>query len=160
MKVFFQKLFSKIIYRIRPEDFPRLLALLSYLPVFYRERNESIITINTHDQSGGASKIAYQIANNSRNFFQSSFFVGIKKRKEAWIYALPAMRENALTSVLNHHEKEGGWLDFSKLGALQLRKNNLFKKASIVHFHNLHGQSESNRLNRASLNRINSSGAA
>jgi glycosyltransferase involved in cell wall biosynthesis len=139
MKVFFQKLFSKIINLIRSEDFPRFLSLLSCLPNFYRERDNSILTINTHDQSGGASKIAYQIANNSRNFFQSTFFVGIKKRTEDWIYELPAMVDNELSSVLNHQEKDGGWLDFSKLGSLRLRKNILFKRASIVHFHNLHG---------------------
>ena len=139
MIAFLTKLLARIIYRISSVKFPYLLNYLQYIFVDLNKELNAIITINTHDQSGGASKIAYQIANNSRNFFQSSFFVVIKKRKEAWIYALPAMRENALTSVLNHHEKEGGWLDFSKLGALQLRKNNLFKKASIVHFHNLHG---------------------
>lgn len=139
MKVLFQKLFSKIIYRIQPKYFPRLLSLLSYFSVFYEKRDNSILAFNTHDQSGGASKIAYQIAQNSRNFFECSFFVGIKKRKEDWIYEIPAMDENELTSVLNHHEKEGGWIDFSKLGALQLRKNSLFKKTSILHFHNLHG---------------------
>jgi len=139
MKVFFQKLFSKIIYRIRPEDFPRLLAMLSYLPFFYRAKHGSIITINTHDQSGGASKIAFQLANFTRDYFPSYLFVGTKKRSDPWIHEIPKMKEDELTSVLYHHEKKGGWLDFSKLGALQLRKNKLFKEARILLFHNLHG---------------------
>ena len=139
MKVFFQQLFSKIIYRIRPEDFPRLLSLLIYLPVFYSKKNKSILTINTHDQSGGASKIAYQLAHYSRTFFTYYFFTGIKKRNEDWIYELPKMIDNELTSVLNYQERKGDWLDLSKLGALQLRKNKLFQEASVIHFHNLHG---------------------
>ena len=104
MIAFLTKLLTRIIYRISSVKFPYLLNYLQYIFVdLNKDLNKdlnTIITINTHDQSGGASKIAYQIANNSRNFFQSSFFVGIKKRKEDWIYALPAMRENELTSVL------------------------------------------------------------
>ena len=139
MKAIFQQLFSKIIYRIRPKNFPRLLSLLIYLPVHYTQKNKSILTVNTHDQSGGASKIAYQLASYCRTFFTYYFFTGIKKRNEDWIYEIPKMKDNALTSVLNDQERKGDWLDMSKLGALQLRKNKLFQEASVIHFHNLHG---------------------
>ena len=139
MKDFFQQILSKIIYRFRPEKFPRTLSILVYLPGIYGRNEKSIISINTHDQSGGASKIAYQIANNSRNFFQSFFFVGTKKRNDDWIYEIPKMIDNELTSVLNYQERKGDWLDFAKLGALQLRKNGKFQEARVLHFHNLHG---------------------
>jgi glycosyltransferase involved in cell wall biosynthesis len=139
MKDFFQQILSKIIYRFRPENFPKILSLLICLPRFYGIGEKSIISINTHDQSGGASKIAYQIANYSRNFFPSSFFVGTKKRNDDWISEIPKMIDNELTSVLNYQERKGDWLDFAKLGALQLRKNGKFQEASVLHFHNLHG---------------------
>ncbi len=139
MKDFFQQILPKIIYRFRPENFPRIFSLLVYLPGFYGRFEKSIISINTHDQSGGASKIAYQIANYLRNFFPSSFFVGTKKRNDDWISEIPKMVDNELTSVLNYQERKGDWLDFAKLGALQLRKNGKFQEASVLHFHNLHG---------------------
>jgi len=139
MKFFIQKLFSKIIYRIRLEDFPKLLSLLIHISFDYSKKNKSILTFNTHDQSGGASKIAYKLTQYSRTFFINNFFTGKKNRKEDWIYEIPKMKENELTSVLYHLEKKGTWLDFSKLGALQLRKNKLFQQASVLHFHNLHG---------------------
>jgi glycosyltransferase involved in cell wall biosynthesis len=139
MKAIFFTFFSKIIYRLPSSAFPTLLSFSEYLPGSKSRHKDSILSINTHDQSGGASKIAYQIASYSRTFFQSSFFVGTKKRKEDWIYEIPKMDDNELSNVLMHHEREGNWLDFSKLGALKLRKNKLFQKARVLHFHNLHG---------------------
>jgi len=133
------KLLARIIYRISSVKFPHLLNYLQYFFLDFNKQLNTIITINTHDQSGGASKIAFQLANFTRDYFPSYLFVGTKKRSAPWIHEIPKMKEDELTSVLYHHEKKGGWLDFSKLGALQLRKNKLFRDARILHFHNLHG---------------------
>lgn len=139
MNSFFQTLLSKIIYRIRPANFPKILNLLYCLPGFYSENNNSILSFNTHDQSGGASKIAFQIADFSRSYFTYHFFTGIKKRKDDWIFEIPKMEDTELTRVLVDQERRGNWLDFSKLGALKLRTNRLFQEAQVMHFHNLHG---------------------
>ena len=139
MKAIFQQLLSKIIYRIPSNYFPKFLSGIRFLPVYNQHKTHSILAVNTHDQAGGASKIAYQLALTSRTFFTYHLFTGIKKRSDDWIFEIPKMEENALTHVLNHHEREGGWLDFSKLGAIHLRSNKVFQEARIIHFHNLHG---------------------
>jgi glycosyltransferase involved in cell wall biosynthesis len=139
MNTFFQSLFSKIIYRIRPAKLPKVLSLLVCLPCYYNRKNKSIVSFNTHDQSGGASKIAFQIADFSRSYFKYHFFTGIKKRKDDWINEIPKMEDTELTRVLVDKEKRGNWLDFSQLGSLKLRTNRLFQEAQVLHFHNLHG---------------------
>ena len=130
-------------FKIPSSYFPRILNFIAFFQLtHFKKRTKfstNILSINTHDQSGGASKIAYQIAQYSQAYFTYSFFAGIKKRNETWIYEIPKMVDNALTAILQYHERVGGWLDFSKLGALQLRKNKLFIDARILHFHNLHG---------------------
>ena len=135
---------SKILHRISTNYFPEIISFIKYF--FPRthlkgspNNQVSLVAINTHDQSGGASKIAFQLSCYMRKYFSSYFFVGIKKRNETWIFEVPKMEENDLTFVLNSHEKNGGWLDFSKLGALQLLNDKFFLKANILHFHNLHG---------------------
>ena len=139
MNELLQRFISKIIYRIPSSKFPLLLDKMGFFFPNYSKLNASIIAINTHDQSGGASKIAYQLARFSRTNFSYYFFTGIKKRYEDWIFELPKPNENELTLVLNYLEKKGEWLDFSKLAPLQLRNNTKFQSASILHFHNLHG---------------------
>ena len=132
-------IFSRIIYRLPSVSFPRLLNFCSFFYFSRPFRGKNILSFNTHDQSGGASKIAFQLAEFNRKFFSSYFYVGTKKRKEKWIFEVPKMEENELTSVLHFHEKNGVWLDFSKLGPLKLLKDKLFNQANILHFHNLHG---------------------
>jgi glycosyltransferase involved in cell wall biosynthesis len=139
MNKLLQRFISKIIYRIPSSKLPFLLDKLVFLVSNIPKSNTSIIAINTHDQSGGASKIAYQIASNLRLSFNYALFTGVKKRKDPWIYEIPKMEENSLTHVLNYHETKGGWLDFAKLGGVKLRCNILYQEASILHFHNLHG---------------------
>ena len=132
-------IFSRIIYRLPSVSFPRLLNFCSFFYFSRPFRGKNILSFNTHDQSGGASKIAFQLADFNRKYFSSYLFVGTKKRIDDWIYEIPKMDDNELTNVLIHHERSGDWLDFSKLGALKLRKNKLFQEAQIIHFHNLHG---------------------
>ena len=63
---FMKILLAKILYRFPSSIFPTLLTYLTYFPGIQSHRKNTILALNTHDQSGGASKIAYQIANYSR----------------------------------------------------------------------------------------------
>jgi glycosyltransferase involved in cell wall biosynthesis len=139
MNFFFKKIICVGLNRISSSQYPKILSILSFLPVYYFKKKDIIISINTHDLSGGASKIAYQIASNNRTEFKYFFFTGIKKRNDDWIYEIPKILDKELNSVLTFQEKKGDWLDFSKLGPIKLRKIKLYKDAKIIHFHNLHG---------------------
>ena len=132
-------IFSRITYRLPSVLFPRLLNFMRFFYFSKSFSGNNILSFNTHDQSGGASKIAFQLADFNRKYFSSYFFVGTKKRVDTWIYEVPVLKENDLTNVLKFHEKKGDWLDFSKLGPILLRKDKLFQQANILHFHNLHG---------------------
>lgn len=121
---------------------PFLVVLIAKIHSFFRvriKRTNSIVSINTHDQGGGAAKIAFLI--NSRSNYSPSihFFVQQKRTSQSSIFEIPEIKQSRFIAWLNEMERIGGWLDIAQLNPLTLFKNKIFQKASIIHLHNLHG---------------------
>ena len=133
----------KILYKLPNGFFPWVIEFYLKFFTFHTEKNKNgILFINTHDQSGGASKVAYQLASSQQAKRSTFFLVHFKRRNENWIHALKT-NENVFTSVfsnyLNDKEKAGSWLDFSKISFIAQRVKSFVLTSKIVHLHNLHG---------------------
>lgn len=102
---------------------------------------QGIAYINTHDRSGGASKVAFMLADHFRKKEkQTGLWVHAKKTAEPWVFEMPS---RAKTHRFWHHveyaAQNGGWLDIEKISPLNLFTDSHFQRCDIVHFHNLHG---------------------
>ncbi len=131
-----------ILYKLPNRFFPFVLEVILKLFSISKTNEGSILFINTHDRSGGASKIAYQLATYVRKYKQVNMLVRYKDRDEGWIFKLASNEEvfdTILSNYLNDQEKNGGWLDFSKVSFIKHLNLPFVSGAKIIHFHNLHG---------------------
>lgn len=132
----------KILYKLPNRFFPFVLEGILKLFTIPKTNERSILFINTHDRSGGASKIAYQLATYVRKNQLVNMLVRYKDREEGWIFKLASNEEvfdTTLSNYLNDQEKKGGWLDFSKISFVKYLNQSFVNGAKIIHFHNLHG---------------------
>jgi protein O-GlcNAc transferase len=104
-------------------------------------RDVKISFINTHDQSGGAAKIAYLISNNVQRWFPIRFYVLEQKREEDdWIRKIEEKRYPFWQELLRREAKQKGWLEFAGFHSLQLLNDAFYESSTLVHLHNLHGE--------------------
>lgn len=134
-------LFS-LFYRIPNKIFPRILNFFLFFFRFPKSNSKakSVLFVNTHDQSGGASKICYSL-------FKSEFsrgaklVVGFKKNENQSVYEIN--NKNSFSSktlnFLSDFAKKGDWLDFDKIGFLKIKNQIQISNFNIIHIHNLHG---------------------
>lgn len=130
------------LYKFPNSYFPFVLELILKFTPNIKHKGKGILIINTHDRSGGAAKIAFQLASSMKDRQAVSMLVKYKDRSETWIHRLGSNEETlspTLSNYLNDQEKKGGWLDFSKIGLISYSKDTFFKESNIIHFHNLHG---------------------
>jgi glycosyltransferase involved in cell wall biosynthesis len=108
--------------------------------VLIKRKNHSdfISIINTHDQSGGASNIAFDLCAKLKDNYNIRFFVKFKKREFNWINEIKINKYNLIESLLNEEAKKKGWINFAGFDAINLLNENHFNKSNIVHLHNLH----------------------
>lgn len=138
------RILFKLLYKLPVSFFP---YVLEYILKFHSCRSEKekgfgLLIINTHDRSGGAAKIAFQLGTYFINKEPVHLFVKYKDRKEDWIHQLDSTNEKlglTLSNYLNDQEKKGGWLDFSKISFIKQLHLPFVKQSKIIHFHNLHG---------------------
>lgn len=102
-------------------------------------QKKSISIINTHDQGGGAAKVAFHIMKNSTLSDQMNLFVSYKKTENNKVVALKQLPRSRFQNWLEEMERLQGWLDLSRIAPLQLIRNRHFQQSDIVHLHNLHG---------------------
>ncbi len=97
-----------------------------------------ISVINTHDQSGGASTIAFELSSNMiiKNYIK--LFVKYKKRNDEWINEISNRKKNFIEVLLNEEAKQKGWINFVGFDSLNLLNDYHFKKSRIIHLHNIH----------------------
>ncbi len=132
----------RLILRIGAKYLPFILEYYSKLMAFFNRGvglTNSIAVINTHDQGGGAAKVAYVLTTSSYYKEDIQFFVQEKRRIDRRITALDAPSRSKWQLRLDEMERLGNWLDFAKIGPLKLLKDPFFKRSSLVHLHNLHG---------------------
>ncbi|MBP6754591.1 MAG: glycosyltransferase [Bacteroidia bacterium] len=99
---------------------------------------KSISIINTHDLTGGASKIAYQLTTNLKNEYKVHYFVSYKTLENNSILPIPKFNYDLIYSLLIKNAKKIGALDLAAFDSINLLKNNLFLESRIVHIHNLY----------------------
>ncbi|MBW8001521.1 MAG: glycosyltransferase [Planctomycetes bacterium] len=96
----------------------------------------SIVHINTHDVAGGASKVAWRLAESQRVLgHDSTMLVGKKLSHSQLSFSFPV---EADTLILNKCRQAGQW-DYEFHGSHKLVDNKLIRSADILHFHNMHG---------------------
>ena len=102
-------------------------------------RPSSILHINTFDHGGGAAKIAYELCNYQHTqSLNSAMLVGNKKSDYDFVLEINpehSRRQHFLTTA----QKQLQWQDFFHTSAFKIVNQSIFKKADIVHLHNLHG---------------------
>lgn len=103
-------------------------------------KNIKISFVNTHDQSGGAAKIAYSLALSMKEKHPINFFVLEKKKEDNWISKIPQNDYPFWQELFRREAKVGGWIEFSGFRALFLLNNYFYNSSTIVHLHNLHGE--------------------
>jgi protein O-GlcNAc transferase len=136
------RILYKLLYKLPVSFFPYVLEFTLKFDRYRSSRGKGIIIINTHDRSGGASKIAYQLSIYFRSSQQVNMLVKYKDRSEDWIHKIASNNEVldvSLSNYLNDQEKKGGWLDFSKISLIHPINLNIVRNAKIIHLHNLHG---------------------
>lgn len=97
-----------------------------------------ISVINTHDQSGGASTIAYELCENLKEKKNIHFYVKYKKRSKDWIKEIYERKNIFLENLLIEEAKRKGWINFAGFDSINLLDDLHFNKSKIVHLHNLH----------------------
>jgi glycosyltransferase involved in cell wall biosynthesis/predicted SAM-dependent methyltransferase len=96
----------------------------------------SIVHINTHDNAGGAAKVAWRLAKAQRNAGHNSrMVVGIKSSDTEHSSPFPIEHDPARQSYC----KDNGQLFYDCQGSHKLIANPIVKSADILHLHNLHG---------------------
>ena len=132
----------KLLYKIPNTLFPYILELILRVYKLHASKEKGILIINTHDRSGGASKIAYQVASYLKKEHSVNMLVKYKDREDEWINELASNEEvfdSTLVNYLNDQEKAGSWLDFSKISFITSPNVVFLNRAEVIHFHNLHG---------------------
>jgi len=97
----------------------------------------NILQINTTDQKGGAAKVAYRLKNGLKKLgHETSMFVGRKYTNDENIFIL-----NDLKSFGQRVRKKLAYYlanDIDLFNSDKIIKTEVFKKADIIHCHNLH----------------------
>lgn len=91
-----------------------------------KEKPDNILYINTVANRGGAARAAYDMLCKplKQTIITRETLGKLDKKESHLLYGL---------------EYEKGWLDFFQLQSFKLKELEVFKKADILHFHNLHG---------------------
>ena len=97
-----------------------------------------VTIINTHDLTGGASKIAYQLTTKLKSNFKVYYFVRFKTIQNDSSFVIPKFSNNLLYTMLNNNAKKIGALDLASFDSINLLKNKFFNGSAIVHIHNLY----------------------
>ncbi len=96
----------------------------------------SIVHINTHDQAGGAAKVAWRLAEAQRNAgCDSIMLVGEKRSDSKYSFAFPVEADRSLRIQC----RQQGQLYYEFQGSHKLVNNQHVLSADILHLHNLHG---------------------
>jgi glycosyltransferase involved in cell wall biosynthesis len=124
---------------------PHLPGIVGLLVDFARLRapktipTRGIAVINTNDMGGGAAKIAFSLAESFITSEHIHLYVRTKSSDKKWVSELPKRPTGRLDWYLKEAELAGGWLDMAQTGPLKLLADPEFRKADILHLHNLHG---------------------
>lgn len=95
-----------------------------------------IIHINTHDDAGGAAKVAWRLcADQRKNGWNAEMFVGNKCKTAAFSHQFEAKNNQAT----QHKYEQMGRQYYAYQGSHELILKDSFLRAEIVHLHNLHG---------------------
>ncbi len=100
---------------------------------------KNILHINTHDNIGGAGKLAYQLNNllNSK-MYNSNMLVDRSITDHPKVSVLP--RDNSKQQrMLEYYQQRYGWLDFFCMQSMHIKDLQIFKEIDILNLHNLHG---------------------
>jgi glycosyltransferase involved in cell wall biosynthesis len=134
-------LFS-LIYRIPNKFFPKILHFFLFFNKFPKSNFNSrgVLFVNTHDQSGGASKICYSLFK-SEVIRGAKLVVGYKKHEDKSVYEIDNKNSFSfkISYALSDFAKRGEWLDIEKIGFLKIKNRLQISNFSIIHLHNLHG---------------------
>lgn len=131
-----------LLYKLPHSFFPYFLEIFLRFQKYLVSKGNGLIIINTHDRSGGAAKIAYELATYMKKSVDTSMLVNYKDREDNWIKQIAsndAVFDSSFSNYLRDQEIHGGWLDFSKISLIQRKNFIFFEKSDIVHLHNLHG---------------------
>ena len=137
-----KRIIYQLLYKLPNTFFPYFLEVILRFKSNLASKGGGLIVINTHDRSGGASKIAYQLALLMRKSRNSMMFVQYKDRAEDWIKKIHSNEEvfdSFFSNYLSDQEKKGGWLDFSKISWIKDKEFSSLIQSNIIHLHNLHG---------------------
>ena len=99
-----------------------------------------ISVINTNDISGGASRIALDLASEIRKSTDLIFYVKYKKSNQNWIKKIGNKESNLFSFLLKKSSKNKGWIEFCGFDAQTLINDSFYVKSNIVHLHNLHDE--------------------
>ena len=145
---------KKLLYFLS-DYLPFFIELYSKYVVFFARREKlanKISIINTHDQGGGAAKIAYDILKESKYLEEIQLYVHQKKTLNKAVVEIVEKSKNKFQLWIDEMARLRGWLDFSKISPLQLLKDSFFRKSKIIHLHNLHGDYFSYGILKSLLN--------
>ncbi|MZP29452.1 glycosyltransferase [Heliobacterium undosum] len=96
----------------------------------------SIIHINTHDLEGGAAKVAWRLAEGqSASGHDAVMLVGHKNSSSDLATPFPIDIDHSLRD----RRRQEGLLDYELRGSHRLVDNPVFRRADVIHLHNLHG---------------------
>ncbi|HSA06016.1 MAG TPA: glycosyltransferase [Candidatus Gastranaerophilales bacterium] len=106
-----------------------------------KQNLENILHINTAVGKGGAAKVAYDFLcrNLNNKGYNSAVLAGANYGKPADNIEALKVSNIRLHKMLHRYSKKQGMLDFYNLESFNIPNLEIFKKANLIHLHNLHG---------------------
>ena len=144
MILLLKKQFIKLVEFVISKNFFFFLNLyfyslkIKFIRYQFNYDGNNIAILNTHDLTGGASKIAYQLSQFVNSNFDCFYFVKFKMKGGDNIYEIPSLKDSLVINVLKKVSKKEGWLDISSFDAINLLSDKRFKKSKVIHLHNLY----------------------
>jgi glycosyltransferase involved in cell wall biosynthesis len=123
-------------YNIRRHNEPNINSVERAWSVPKKRGRLSIVHMNTEDTPGGASKVAWRLAEVQRSAgHNSTMLVGHKNSESEYSFSFP-LEVNASVKA---QCQQKGLLYHEFQGSHKLVNNPLIQSADILHLHNLHG---------------------
>ena len=116
-------------------------TILSFRFINYKliRLSKNISVINTHDLSGGASKVAFSLVNELSKKFNIRFFVKYSNTNNKHVETIHEVKSSIFIRILRRISHKKGWIEFGGFDILNMVNNHFFRTSKIIHIHNLHG---------------------
>ena len=80
-----KRIVYQLLYKLPNSFFPYFLEIFLRFQKYFASKENGLVIINTHDRSGGAAKIAYELAVFMKKRVDTLMLVNYKDREDNWI---------------------------------------------------------------------------